>query len=144
MKWLNVTNSSSMKYLQHPKLVFGLSRPPCTHMYAFGQLLPICDKCVFFFGNHPLPHHVTYVFKYLCTKSYQTLKQLKNNRKQLKEYCLMLLTQCLRRKRREFLSSNLHAQKFLVLPSSRFSTGKCPRKEVEISYLYTKRFKKTS
>ena len=51
----------------------------------------------------PTPNHLTRnAFKYAFIKSYQTVDQLKNNRKQQGKYCFMFLMRCIPKNSRSF------------------------------------------
>ena len=83
-------------------------------MRFFGYPLPPCTMLTWkFLANHPPRPHTTHylthdAFQYLSIKSYETLNQLKNNRKQKSVFSFMFLIHSLQNNGKDFLTIYLY------------------------------------
>ena len=92
----------------------GLPFPFYAHMRFFGYPLPPCTMLTWkLLANHPPHPHTTHylthdAFQYLSIKSYETLNQLKNNRKQKSVSSFMFLIHSLQNNGKDFLTIYLY------------------------------------
>ena len=105
LKWVYVTMRSLQWSTYTAQLWFldPLLSPLYTHVRFSTAPFPQvrCVHKTFIPATPKHYHHLTLTYNF-SIKVYQTLNQLKNNRKQLKEYCSMFSIQCLQKNVRRF------------------------------------------